>query len=199
MTDVNKVKDEFVRFLYQSDWLAFKTMAEYYLQSAAKLKKKDIRAPHSLKLWIRNSTKRLFLGIGCELLLKSFYLKEGYCINKPKQKGIKAIPTYKFDAIDPNNFDHRDIYTFGPLIDNLKTIRKFQNQAQIQKGFSIAMVFRNKEGHTTFITHNFDRLNYTDIETGIIFFYQEAFNEKLYFQVSMAPKEQGIFKINSAV
>ncbi len=199
MTDVNEVKDQFVRFLCQSDWLAFKTMAEYYLQSAAELKTRNIRAPDSLRLWFRNSTKRLFLGIGCELLLKSFYLKEGYCINKPRQKTIKATPTHKFDAIDPNNFDHRDTYAFGCLIDNLKTIRKFQNQAQIQKGFSIAMVFRNKEGHTTFITHNFDPLNYTDIEEGIIFFYQEAFNEKLIFQVSMEREERGIFKINSGI
>jgi hypothetical protein len=115
MTDVNKAKDKFVRFLCQSDWLAFKTMAEYYLRSAAELKNKDIKAPDSLKLWFRNSTKRLFLGIGCELLLKSFYLKEGYCINKPKQKGIKNIPTHKFDAIDLNNFDHKDTYTFQRL------------------------------------------------------------------------------------
>jgi len=43
--DVNPIKDQFARFLEANDWLAFKTMAEHYLTTAAKLKKRDIDAP----------------------------------------------------------------------------------------------------------------------------------------------------------
>lgn len=199
---INKIKDQFARFLRQDDWLTFKTMAEYYLRSSATLRKKDIKAPSGLRLWIRNSTKRLYIGIGCELLLKSFYLKEGYCINNPKKqknKVIKGVPTHKFDAIDSDNFDCRNTYTFGPLINNLKAIHKFMNQTIIQKSFDIAMVFRNKEGHAAFLSHNFDSQNYTDIEKGIESFYQEAFDEKLSFRIAMKPNEVGRFEINSTV
>lgn len=196
MADVDKIKDQFARFLYQNDWMIFKTMAEYYLQSAASLKKRNMNVPDDDRLWMRNSVKRLFLGIGCELLLKSFYLKNGYCINKPKQKGIKAVPTHKFETINPKDFNYKDTYTFGTLLDHLRTLHQFKNHEQIHRGFTIAMVFRNKEGHTTFIRHNFDPQNYTDIEAGIILFYKEAFKEKLDFKISMTSKDQAMFKIS---
>jgi hypothetical protein len=193
--DVNPIKDQFACFLEVNHWPDFKTMAEYYLRTAATLMKKDVDVPAELKLWIRNSTKRLFVGVGCELLLKSFYLQKGYCINKPKKGlGIPSTPTHKLQEINRNNFNHRDTYTFGPLINELGAIHQFQNHGPIERAFGIAMVFRNKEGHVTFLTHDFDSQNYTDIETGIALFYQEAFGERLVFQISMEPDEPGEFR-----
>jgi len=81
MDVVNEIKSQYARALWSSDWLYFKQIAEYYLKVAARLKKTDIKSG-SKNLLLRNAQKRLFLGIGCELLLKAFYLKEGYCINK---------------------------------------------------------------------------------------------------------------------
>lgn len=196
--DVNPIKDQYARFLKTSEWRVFKTMAEYYLRTAAILKRKDISAPVELRLWIRNSTKRLFLGVGCELLLKSFYLQKGYCINKPlSDRNIPLTPTHKIQGINSNDFNHRDTYTFGVLIDRLNSIHQFQNYSQIERAFRIAMVFRNKEGHVTSIAHDFEPQNYADIETGIVLFYQEAFGEQLKFQISMEQKESGEFRIKN--
>lgn len=201
MNDIeNAIKDQYARFLETGDWRTFKHTAEYYIKSAAKLKKENIAAHKRIKLRIRNSLKRLYLGIGCELLLKAFYLKKGYCINKPGDKtGIKAEPTYKLIAIDRTRFNHRDTYTMGPLINKLKFIHQFQNYGEIEKAFKIAMVFRNKEGHVTLPTHKFDPKTYADIERGLVEFYKEAFGQKLTLKIAMKQSDIAKFKVENAL
>ncbi len=195
-TDVNAIKDQFARFLDAKDSATSKTMAEYYLKTAAILKTKDIDAPKNAKLWIRNCLKRLFLGIGCELLIRAFYLREGYCINKPKKgSGVKATPMHKVRETKKSDFDHRNTYTLAPLIDHLKAVHQFQSHSKIEHAFRIAAVFRNKEGHLTIPTHKFDPQDYRDIETGLRCFYQEAFSQQLTFRISMKPRQRGVFKI----
>ena len=81
MDIVNEIKKQYARKLTMTDSRRFKEVGEFYLESAAKLKKKDMRSS-KYKLLLRNSQKRLFIGIGCELLLKAYFLKHGYCINK---------------------------------------------------------------------------------------------------------------------
>jgi hypothetical protein len=66
------VKQQYAKFLTRSDSSVFKLMAEFYLRKAAILKTKDIESDETFKLLLRNVQKRLFIGIGCELLLKSF-------------------------------------------------------------------------------------------------------------------------------
>lgn len=87
MADIeSEIKAQYARFFEGNDWHGFKKVAEYYLKTAAELKKSDVKTLESCKLLIRNIKKRLFIGIGCELILKAFYLKSGYVINKPKNR-----------------------------------------------------------------------------------------------------------------
>jgi hypothetical protein len=196
MDVVDEIKSQYARLLEQKDWRQFKQIAEYYLRVAARLKKKDI-VGSSNKLLLRNSQKRLCLGIGCELLIKAFYLKEGYCVNTFKKSfsGVQT-PTYKMSGLERNNINDKNTFTLGALIESLNNIRNFKSLADIKRGFQIAMVFRNKEGHVTFPYHNFDEQNYRDIERAVICFYKEVFGESLFFYISMKPHEMYEFRIS---
>lgn len=77
------VRSQFAKVFSNADWPLFKHMAEIYLTEAAFLKKASFKVPKNRKLLVRNSRKRLLIGIGAELLLKAIYLKAGYCINTP--------------------------------------------------------------------------------------------------------------------
>ena len=61
------------------------------------------------------------------------------------------------------------------------------------KGFKIAKVFRNKEGHVATLWHGYAEENYTDIETAFVQFYKIAFSEKLKIQFSFEKNEESIF------
>ena len=84
MQTLEEIKEQYARVLDQKDWVQFKYIADYYFDTAAKLKKRDVNVREELQLLVRNSQKRLFIGIGCEMLLKAIYLKSAYCINKYK-------------------------------------------------------------------------------------------------------------------
>ena len=88
------VKAQFEKLFDVTDWWLFKTMAELNLKQAAELKKKDMPVPEPYQLVARNSGKRLLIGVGVELLLKSVCLKHGYLINKPKIPGALASPYF---------------------------------------------------------------------------------------------------------
>jgi hypothetical protein len=197
MSVVNKIKSQYVRTLKCSDWHQFKQVAEYYFKVAARLKKKDIDDKTN-KLLLRNSQKRLYLGIGCELLVKAYYLKKGYCINKlTTEFSGKKTPTHKMSSLNSSDINHKDSFTMGVLIDNLSKVSSFNSHQDIKRGLQIAMVFRNKEGHVTFPTHDFDEQNYRDIEAAVIKLYDEAYGEKLSFRISMKPKEKYAFKVST--
>ena len=197
MDTVNEIKSQYARILKKSDWVNFKEMAEYYLKTAARLKKKDVISKKN-KLLFRNSQKRLFIGVGCELLLKSFYLKKGYCINKLKQKsGVKNIPTHELATLNLKDINPNDTFTIGTLIDNLNKISKFSDYEKVKRGFQIAMTFRNKEGHITFPIHEFNESNYKDISEAIVHFYRDCFQEHLKFNISMKPNEKHVFKVTT--
>ena len=88
------VKAQFEKLFDVTDWWLFKTMAELNLKQAAELKKKDMPVPEPYQLVARNSGKRLLIGVGVELLLKSVCLKHGYLINEPKIPGALASPYF---------------------------------------------------------------------------------------------------------
>ncbi len=197
MSIVNEIKDQYARILVKSDSILFKEIAEYYLETAAKLKKKDIRSTKN-KLLLRNSQKRLYLGIGCELLLKAYYLKHGYCINKFKKEFEgKKSPTHKIEDLESEHINPNNTFTLGQLINSLKEVCNFNNLKEIEHGFEIAMAFRNKEGHVTFPSHEFNESNYRDIENSVIMFYSCGFDEKLKFSISMKSNERAVFKIST--
>jgi hypothetical protein len=189
------IKDQYSRFFTSDDISAFKSIAEYYLRQATKLKKKDIEIEAEfLRLWVRNIQKRLYIGMGCELLLKSYFLKCGYCINKPISKGTTK-PPYRIQDINPAEFKVDDTFTFNELLDQLPKIICFSDHSQIMKGLKIAKVFRNKEGHIAVYWHKFDPQNYKDIEAALTSFYREAFSQTIKIRFSMQAGEKNIFEI----
>lgn len=197
------IKSQYAKFFTKSDYPVFKLMAEHYLQKAAILKTKDIDSDETFKLLLRNVQKRLFIGIGCELLLKSFFLHSGYCINTPNH-GYRhpSNPPYLIQDIPRNEFDVNDTFTFNQLIDQLPRTSIFANCATDEKGkittaLKIAKVFRNKEGHVATLWHKYDATNYSDIEIGLVTFYEKAFSEKLEIQFAFEKNEKPKFNVRS--
>lgn len=191
------IKNQYAKVFKKKDSDNFKIIAEYYFSKAAILKRKDIDTNDNFKLLIRNIQKRLFLGIGCELLVKACYLKCGYVINKPKDVKKNASKLIKFSSIKVSELDEDDTFTLGPLLDNLNKITSFSEWQEIEKGLKILKVFRNKEGHVATIWHKFNPQNYRDIETSIKLIYRDVFNEALDFHIYMENNDKGKFKIHS--
>jgi len=130
---VNEIKSQYARLLEKKDWRQFKEIAEYYLKVAACLKNKDTGAKNN-KLLLRNSQKRLYLGIGCELLIKAFYLKEGYCINKFKREfSGQKLPIHKLSSLKKTDIDHKNTFTLDALINNLNKISALKSHVNIKR------------------------------------------------------------------
>lgn len=187
------IKKQYAKFLKREDWPTFKKFADYYFETAAHLRTKDVNISDPFKLLARNIQKRLFLGIGTELLIKAFYLKNGYGINKPNN-GKDIL--YKFDTVNPDDYKADDTYTINFLIQEMSNgrVSEFMKDEQILKGFRTAKVFRNKEGHVAVNFHTFDRSNYADIEKALISFYRLYFHQTLLFQISMKRNEKSIWQ-----
>lgn len=190
-----QIEGEYAKVFEEKDWRLFKDIAEYYLRSAAYLKKKDIKHNKYHKL-IRNATKRLYIGIACELLLKAFYLNRGYVINTLiKGRSVAAHSPYKFTEVNPNDLDQCNTRKMHDLIQELHKVHRFVNHGIVVTGFTIARAFRNKEGHITSLRHAYNQKDYADIEQALTEFYREAFNEKLTIQISVELKEKANFKV----
>lgn len=198
MDIVNEIKSQYADILdsNNSDW--FKEVAEYYLKVAAYLKGRNIKQRTSKipSLLLRNSQKRLYLGIGCELLIKSFYLKEGYCINLLSNTftGSK-IPTYKLVDLKDSDINKNNTFRFDALINYLPDAGI--NDPQIRRGFQIAREFRNKEGHIISRTHVFDDENYRGIQRAVVSFYEAAFGKKLHFHIAMKGNDVAEFSVSN--
>lgn len=162
-----KIKSEYQKYFNTNDWTIFKIGANYYLRNAAFLKKSDITTSNSifqydikgkdkdLKLLFRNIQKRLALGIGCELLIKSYYLKMGFYIIKPKDTEEHSKIAYKRTELSESQIDNNMTFTFSKLIDGLNLLEKKKigskkririnktiNEAlRIAKTFSLAQEF----------------------------------------------------------
>jgi len=190
----SKIKTQYAKFFEQDDWRSFKKIAECHLETAARLKKRDVKCEDPYRLLLRNIQKRLFIGIGCELIVKAFYLKNGYGINRPKQ-GVKVPFPYKIREVNRADFQQDNTYQLGFLLDHLKDVCRLVEHSLILRGFRIAKVFRNKEAHAAVYWHQFDPNNYLDIEISLAAFYLEAFSEKLTVQFSLEPNEKARFNI----
>lgn len=192
-----EIKKQFSKVFLSTDWRNFKLLADYYFETSAKILKKDIGIADPYKLMGRNIQKRLFIGIGTELLLKSLFLKNNYCINrvkKNKSPNLK-VPTIFTDIQDTEILNPSDTFTLNTLIDSISKVFISDNPQKLIKGLKIAKVFRNKEGHVVVLWHTADRQNYTDIEDSIIEIYKNGFNQKLNFKISFLEDEVASFKI----
>ncbi|MEJ6497074.1 hypothetical protein [Pseudoalteromonas lipolytica] len=194
MDIVNQVKEQYARILQVDDWGHLLEVASFHFKNAAKLKKKDVNHP-SHKLLIRNSLKRLHLGIGMELLLKAAFLKNGICVNKliNLQQGQINAPQHQFDSLNANQINPKDTFTLGALISKINIILG-DIDASIVEGMKIAMTFRNKEGHISFPKHEFDESNYQAIEASVTYIYENLFDLKVHFKISMISGQKGTFK-----
>ncbi len=195
--DINK---QYEQYFVQDDWRTFKYAADYYLENAANSLKVDIKhKDERLKLLFRNIQKRLYIGIGCEFILKAIYLKNGYVINKRNNHEIPP-GRYPFKAceIQPNDFSKNKTFTFNELLQKLFKIIDFGDErAEIEKGLRIAKVFRNKEGHVVTISHEYVAQNYRDVEGCLKLLYRNVFNEKLSIFIAFGKNEIGEFEVNS--
>lgn len=197
------IKSQYAKFFTDSDYHVFKLMAEYYLQKATTLKTKEIDSNEAFRLLLRNVQKRLFIGVGCELLLKSFFLRSGYCINTPNH-GYQPSnnPPYLIKDIPREKFDVNETFSFNQLIDQLPKTHIFtksmpDEQAKTIKALKIAKVFRNKEGHVATLWHEYDSTNYSDIENGLVDFYRIAFEQCLEVQFAFERNEKSKFVVTS--
>jgi hypothetical protein len=197
------IKQQYAKFFTKTDSRVFKWMAEYYFRKAATLLIKDIDSGETDRLLLRNVQKRLFIGIGCELLLKSFFLLQDYCINLPVRGYTQPGKSpYSIKTVQQDKFDISNTLTLNNLIQKLPKIQVFANcpsvdKEQMLKAFNIAKVFRNKEGHVATLWHDYDSTNYSDIESGLVLFYKTAFSQKLAVSISFESNEKGEFVIAS--
>jgi hypothetical protein len=189
------VKSTFAKYFVESDWKLFKSTADYYFRRSSQLKRADIDLSGTNALLIRNIQKRLFLGIGAELLLKAFFLKEGYLINKPKNNKVHGGVIHLLNSIPDADLHQDDTFSFGNLVDNLHRISAFTNHQAIKNALIVLKVFRNKEGHVVTRKHSYDASVYRSIENGLQLFYNEGFSELLSICICMEPRENGKFII----
>jgi hypothetical protein len=188
------VKNQFAKVFSGPDWKLFKEMAEHSFSEAAFLKTSDFKCvPVNRRLLVRNSRKRLLIGIGAELVLKAVYLKAGYCINRPPKGCGLTIPFKPADAAGVN-LDAADTFTLNQLIDGLKKVVTLQESTVVADGLKIAKVFRNKEGHVVTSAHAFDPKNFRAIEEALVSLYEDAFHERLSVRFSVATNEKAAWE-----
>jgi hypothetical protein len=195
MSIEKSTKSQFERTFAQQDWKLFKEMADALLADAAFLKKSSFtRVRDELKLLARNSRKRLLIGIGVELLLKSVYLNRGYCINKPQDP--KSAPKFPFTIAVANGVQLKkdDTYLLGELIPQLKKVVTLREPGVVTDGLNVAKVFRNKEGHVVTPSHQFVPDSYRLIEKSLSSLYADAFAERLTVRFALAPNETAVWK-----
>ncbi len=212
-----KLKSDYSSLFQKEDWEVFKLTADKYFELAAKLLKKDFGneelylntfRKEDARLLLRNKTKRLFIGIGSELLLKAYYLKSGFHINKIPEniKNGKGNNAFKFSEISSSDVDQGDTIGFNHLIQGLNelerkinNIKKAKVDPAIINTLKIAKVFRNKEAHISTLVHQYDPNDYNEIEIGIKKMYEIWFEEELEFQISFAQAQEGRFEIKSKI
>ena len=191
-----RVKDQFSKVFTSRDWRLFKEIAEINFSEAAKLKKSDFSSvPADRQLLIRNIRKRLFIGIGVELLLKAAYLKAGYGINKPLDQKTGPVFPYRLSTGIAAQLNKGETYTLSQLIDQLKKVFQLTQPNIILEGLRVAKVFRNKEGHTATSSHRFDPGNYHAIESALVALYAQVFNESLTVKIAFAAREKGVWRV----
>ena len=187
------IKSQFETVFQMSDWNRFKKIAEFNLKEAATLTTSQMAVERSLRLLARNSRKRLLIGVGTELLIKAAFLKNGYAINKQKQR--RGFALAKFVDIDPTELDATNTYKFDDLITHLSDVVTLTEPALVDRGLKIVKVFRNKEGHCVTSSHKFDPTNFEDIAHSIRCVYESVFSQRLDVVFAMAKNEKSVWRL----
>ena len=175
--DLVKDEEEFIKECYkQSDFKYFQENAEILISHGINHYKKISESDMAHNDHIYQAY--LNIAVGCELLLKSIYLKNGYAINQTKNKGI-----IKF------NDDVKDVlvkdrtYSFKTLIDGDKTevfgdLGISEGEARkIKNVFGLINLKRNNLVHAG--KKHFDHYKYAEcIGKTILLLYNNAFSEE---------------------
>lgn len=185
-------KQQFAKVFAVTDWRLFKVAAEYYLKTAAFIRTRDIDAQKSHRLLIRNSQKRLFIGIGVELLLKAVYLKHGYLINRGKE--LRAPLTVQ--QAEGVSLDDDKTFMLNDLIEHLGKVLLIPHGSNIRNGLKIAKVFRNKEGHSLTDAHTYVSDDYRNIEQALVELYSLSFGETLVIHFSIEKGERSKWSLS---
>lgn len=189
-TTESLVKRQYVKIARKKDWKLYKEAADYYLKTASYVMEKNILADK--KLLFRNITKRLYLGIGSELLLKSLYLKKGYHLNLPNSNsGIRSRINLR-NKLKDFQLNKSEQTNFASLIDFIHNLI-LNDYDLIKKGLNISKVFRNKEAHSIFMWHSKGRASYDHIEMALVLVYLHGFNENLEIKISYLKGESPKF------
>jgi hypothetical protein len=192
-----RTKAKFARLFTASDWKLFKRMAEFHLERAARVRRRDMKGiAKKWRLLARNSEKRLFMGIGTELLLKALYLKAGFAINRPRpgSRGGLSFP-FTFAEANDATLAADDTYTMNDLVEKVSRIPGIGQEKGLGRGLKIAKVFRNKEGHGVLDKHTFDPQDYRDVEAALTALYDRGFGESLRVRISMKPNEKAAWSV----
>jgi hypothetical protein len=192
------VKQQFAEVFKPTDWHLFKEVAEYHLRQAAFLLKCGVDVRSELRLLVRNSQKRLFIGIGIELLVKALYLKNGYAINKTERENRTLRLPFTLNEATGSRLMEAETFSLDKLIGQLEKVICVNNRDAVLKGLRIAKVFRNKEGHSVTAKHAFDPSNYRNIEAALRELYRVGFAETLTVRFSMAADERPLWQIKPA-
>lgn len=193
-------KAQFAKVFTAADWRNFKLIADRYFERSARLRKADMLAfPAGSRLLARNIEKRLFIGIGMELLLKSLYLKHGFVINKAVQDS-QNVPQFPFSKEDADaagvTLEPRDTYNLNDLIQCLHRVPAIGALGPIETGLRVAKVFRNKEGHVVVGAHKFNATEYTEVEKALVRIYDLGFDQTLEVTISMKPYQKARWKLS---
>lgn len=194
-------KAQFAKVFAANDWRTFKRMADRYFERSARLRKADMSAfPKNMRLLARNIEKRLFIGIGTELLLKAIYLKHGFVINKAVKDTTVVAPSFPFTPAQATaagiTLAPGDTYMLNDLIQCLHRVPAIGALGSLESGLRIAKVFRNKEGHVVVDAHKYNPEEYTEVEKALVGIYARAFGQKLRVTISMGPNEKAAWKLS---
>lgn len=146
-------------------------------------------------LLARNIRKRLLIGIGVELLLKSAFLKAGYAINKPVNSNEFRFPS-RFELIGDKALDKVRTATFSECLRHIGYSMKLQCEQATRDGLEIAHVFRNKEAHGIVSDHPYCADTYKIIEDALKDVYRCAFSEALIVKIGMTAEDEPIWNLN---
>ena len=195
-------KTQFAKVFTTAHWSDFKQMADKYFERSARLRKTDMLAfRQNTRLLARNIEKRLFIGIGTELLLKALYLKYGFVINRAV-KGTAGVPPFPFTPAQATvagvPLEPGETYMLNDLIQCLHKVPAISALGPLEPGLRIAKVFRNKEGHVVVRGHKFNPQEYREVEKALVGIYARGFGQTLKVTISMGLNEKAAWKLLGA-
>ena len=183
---LESLEKRYYKIYNEEDYVLFKRNAERFFDlfkefggpKVVNINKKGLK-----KFLTDELISRIFLGIGCELIVKSVYLKRRYLINQVSNLSKNKKLSFPYPIKDvPKDSIITEVYGFKKLNSNLyklvpeKVDYKTYNRL-VRKGLEIARVWRNKEAHFGGGYHT-ESMEIYDIRNSLSNVYKIFFNEE---------------------